>query len=140
MRLFQLPWLPEALLRLGRFKALADTVRQRARPDTVTLAALDRYRAPGALTGMLNWYRALWGKDLPASAELQIATPVLLIWGGRDAFAVRALAEASLLLCDNSRVVYLEDATHWVQHDEPERCIEALLDFLGRPADQSLFD
>ncbi|WP_076857628.1 alpha/beta fold hydrolase [Bradyrhizobium mercantei] len=144
VRFFQLPRLPEALLRLRRFKALADAVRQRARPDTVTAAALDRYRAawraPGALTGMLNWYRALWRKDLPASAKLRIRPPVLLIWGERDAFAVRALAEASLLLCESSQAVYLGDATHWVQHDEPERCIEALLDFLGRSTGQSPSD
>jgi pimeloyl-ACP methyl ester carboxylesterase len=141
VRFFQLPWLPEALLRQKRFKALADAVRQRARPDAVTAAALDRYRAawhaPGALTGMLNWYRAVWRKDLPRSSELRFMTPVLLIWGELDAFGVRALAEASLRLCENSQAIYLRDATHWVQHDEPERCIKALLDFLGSPTQQS---
>jgi len=39
---FQVPWLPEALLRQRRFKALADTVGERARPDTVTAATLSR--------------------------------------------------------------------------------------------------
>src|SRR5262249_30375678 len=135
VRFFQLPRLPEALLRRRRFKALADSVRQRARPDTVTAAALDRYRAvwraPGALTSMLNWYRAIRHKDLPASSKLRFMTPVLLIWGERDVYAVRAFAEASLRLCDNGQAIYLRDATHWVQHDEPERCITALLDFLG---------
>jgi epoxide hydrolase 4 len=141
VRFFQLPWLPETLLRRRRFKALADAVRQRARPNTVTAAELDRYRAawraPGALTGMLNWYRAVWRKDFPASSTLRFVTPVLLIWGERDAFVVRALAEASLLLCENSQAIYLRDATHWVQHDEPERCIAALLDFFGRSTEQS---
>jgi epoxide hydrolase 4 len=106
VRFFQMPWLPEALLRQRRFKALADGIRKRARPDTVTAAALDRYRAAwrasGALTGMLNWYRAFWRKGLPASSELRFMTPVLLIWGERDVYAVRALAEASLRLCENS--------------------------------------
>jgi epoxide hydrolase 4 len=138
---FQLPWLPEALLRQRRFKALADTVGQRARPDTVTAATLDRYRAgwrePGALTGMLNWYRAIWRRDLPPSSELRFITPILLIWGERDAFGVRALAEGSLRLCENGQAIYLKDATHWVQHDEPERCIKALLEFLGRSTRQS---
>ena len=144
VRFFRLPWLPEALLRQRRFKLLADTIRQRARPDTVTPAALDRYRkawrVPGALTGMLNWYRAIWRMDLPESAGLRLTTPVLLIWGERDAFGVRALAEASLRLCENSRSVYLKDATHWVQHDEPQRCIEALVDFLGRSSRRSPSD
>jgi pimeloyl-ACP methyl ester carboxylesterase len=43
---------------------------------------------------------------------------------------VRGLAEASLRLCDNGRVEYVKDATHWVQHDEPDRCRENLLGFL----------
>jgi pimeloyl-ACP methyl ester carboxylesterase len=136
VRFFRLPWLPEALLRRRHFKLLADTIRRRARPDNVTPATLDRYReawqAPGALTGMVNWYRALWRKDLPASTQLRLPTPLLLIWGERDAFGVRALAESSLRLCENGQAVYLKDATHWVQHDEPERCIRALLDFLSQ--------
>jgi epoxide hydrolase 4 len=136
VRFFQLPFLPEALLRQRGFKALADSVRRRARPDTVTPAALDRYRAawraPGALTGMLNWYRALWRKDLPASAGLRLMTPLLLIWGEQDPFGARALAEASVRLCENSQAIYLKDATHWVQHDEPQRCITACLSFFHR--------
>jgi epoxide hydrolase 4 len=133
VRFFQLPFLPEALLRQSGFKALADSVRRRARPDTVTPAALERYRAawraPGALTGMLNWYRAFWRKDLPASAGVRLMTPLLLIWGERDPFGARALAEASVRLCENSQAIYLKDATHWVQHDEPQRCITACLSF-----------
>jgi len=62
---------------------------------------------------------------------LRLLTPLLLIWGERDAFGVRALAESSLRLCENGQAFYLKDATHWVQHDEPERCIKALLDFLS---------
>lgn len=134
VRFFQLPWLPEALLRARRFKVLADALRDRARPDTVTPAALESYRAawraPGALTAMLNWYRAIWRKDLPASGSLRLTTPVLLIWGEREVFAVRDLAEESLRLCENHQAIYLEQATHWVQHDEPERCIAACLSFL----------
>jgi pimeloyl-ACP methyl ester carboxylesterase len=68
---------------------------------------------------------------------LRFTTPILLIWGERDAFGVRALAEVSLRLCQNGEAIYLKDATHWVQHDEPERCIKALLDFLGRSTRQS---
>jgi len=135
VNLFGLPWLPEFLLRQRRFKALADSVRQRADPAAVTAAELDRYRAawsvPGALTAMLNWYRAFLRKDLPASESLRIIPPVLLIWGERDVYGVRELAEASLKLCENGEAVYFENATHWVHHDEPERCRQALLEVLS---------
>jgi hypothetical protein len=46
---------------------------------------------------MLNWYRAIWRRNLPPSSELRLVTPILLIWGERNAFGVRALAEASLV-------------------------------------------
>ncbi len=132
VKFFRLPWLPELLLRQGRFRALAQSIS--ARPDTVTQEELGRYRAawsaPGALTGMLNWYRAFLRKDWPASTNRRIASRVLLIWGERDSFAVRDLVEASLRLCDNGRAEYVKDATHWVQHDEPEHCREILLKFL----------
>ena len=38
---------------------------------------------------------------------------------------MRDLAEESLRLCENHQAIYLEQATHWVQHDEPERCNQA---------------
>lgn len=134
VRFFRLPWLPETALRGRQFKALADALRARARPAGLTVAALERYRtawrAPGALTAMLNWYRALWRKDLPASTAVRLATPVLLIWGAREAYGRHRLAELSLGLCEHHREVLLEDATHWVQHDEPDRCMAAVLSFL----------
>jgi pimeloyl-ACP methyl ester carboxylesterase len=43
------------------------------------------------------------------------------------------LADRSLALCADARPLFLENATHWAQHDEPERCLAAMLDFLGRP-------
>jgi pimeloyl-ACP methyl ester carboxylesterase len=134
VRFFRLPWLPELLLRRRRFQALVQGVSERARSGTLTPEELEPYRAawsvPGALTAMLNWYRALLRKDLPASTSCRIASPVLLIWGERDSYCGRGLAEASLRLCDNGRVEYVKDATHWVQHDEPDRCRENLLGFL----------
>jgi pimeloyl-ACP methyl ester carboxylesterase len=134
VQFFRLPWLPELLLRQGRFRALVQSISERARPGTVKPEELERYRAawsaPGALTAMLNWYRAFLRKDLPASTNCRIASRVLLIWGERDSYCVRDLAEASLRLCDNGRAEYVKNATHWVQHDEPERCRELLLEFL----------
>jgi hypothetical protein len=44
---------------------------------------------------------------------------------------VRDLVERSLTLCDSASAVYL-DASHWVQHDEPERVNALMLNFLGR--------
>jgi pimeloyl-ACP methyl ester carboxylesterase len=37
-------------------------------------------------------------------------------------------------MCDEGADLFiLENATHWVQHDEPQRVNELILDFLQRP-------
>ena len=135
--LFRLPRLPELLLRRNRFAALVRGLEQRATDDGLKQAELDRYRAawavPGALTAMINWYRAFMRRDLRLSAGLRIKLPVLLIWGEQDPYGVRELAEGSLALCDNGRSIYLPSASHRVHHDERELCSEAVLDFMRRP-------
>jgi len=134
VQLFRLPYLPELLLRRRDFAALAQGLATASRPDAFSAADLARYRAawsmPGALTGMLNWYRAFLRKDLPPSSACRIAVPSLVIWGVEDAYAERGLADSSLELCERGRLVALERASHWTQHDEPERVGVLLLEFL----------
>ena len=131
--LFRLPRLPELLLRRNRFAALVRGLEERATEDGLTHVEFDRYRAawaaPGALTAMINGYRAFMRRDLRLSSGLRIKLPVLLIWGEQDPYGVRELAEDSLRLCDDGRSIYLPSASHWVHHDERERCREAVLDF-----------
>lgn len=130
--LFQIPGLPEALLRAGDFRLMKRAMRTSSRPGTFSEADLDRYRAaweePGALTAMLNWYRAL-----PRSAVVteRVTIPTLVIWGAQDRFLQPGLAEASLALCDDGRILRIDNATHWVQHEEPERVNAAMLEFLA---------
>ncbi|MGO8921286.1 MAG: alpha/beta fold hydrolase [Stellaceae bacterium] len=134
VQFFRLPYLPELLLRRRDFAALRQGLATASRPDAFGEADLARYRAawsvPGALTGMLNWYRALLRTELPPSSACRIAVPSLVIWGLEDAYAERKLADASLGLCERGRLVALERASHWVQHDEPERVGALLLEFL----------
>ena len=89
--------------------------------------------APGALTATIHYYRAVWRKPFLPAARYRIESPVLAIWGERDAYAMPELAEASVRLCAEGRVVRLPQSTHWVQHDEPERVTELLAEFLGTP-------
>jgi epoxide hydrolase 4 len=130
---FRLPWLPEFLIRQRNFKALADALREAKRPEACSDADLARYReawsVPGTLTGMVNWYRAALAKNIPSGNPGRVTVPTLIVWGNSDKYGIPALAERSGKLCDNASVVYL-DASHWVQHDEPKRVNELLLDFL----------
>ena len=61
---------------------------------------------------------------------VRIAIPTLLIWGARDKFIGREAAQPSIDLCAHGRLVFIEEATHWVQHEEPERVNELIVDFL----------
>jgi pimeloyl-ACP methyl ester carboxylesterase len=132
---FQLPWLPEAVLGARRHAALRQTLLRTSRRGTFTRTDLDRYEEawaePGALTAMLNWYRAL--RLRPPSRDARVHTPTLVIWGTHDQALERGLAEASLALCDEGRIVWLEAAGHWVHLEEAAAVNAALVDFLRAP-------
>jgi pimeloyl-ACP methyl ester carboxylesterase len=132
---FQLPRLPEAALRRNNWRGLVRGLIGSSRPGTFTEADLQRYREawsrPGAITTMIHWYRAAIRARPPAPAEPRVSVPTLLIWGARDSFIRRAVADASLARCDRGRLVMFEEATHWVQHEEPDRVNRLLLDFLA---------
>jgi epoxide hydrolase 4 len=134
VRFFGIRYLPELLLRQRNFLALAQSFKDVIVPEAFTPNDLRRYRAawsqPGALTSMLNWYRALLRRPMPPSEQFRVRVPTLVIWGIQDIFAARDLADVSARLCDNAHVAYLERSTHWVQHDEPERVGKLLLEFL----------
>jgi pimeloyl-ACP methyl ester carboxylesterase len=132
---WQLPRLPEWSLGRRDFRALATALRKTSRPGTFTDADLAVYRQawaqPGALTGMLNWYRAAVRHRPPVPRDPRVRVPTLIIWGGRDRFLKAKLAGASLRYCDDGRLELLPWASHWVHLEEPERVNRLLTDFLG---------
>ncbi|HEY4943219.1 MAG TPA: alpha/beta fold hydrolase [Rhizomicrobium sp.] len=132
VRAFQVPFLPEALMRSGNYRALVGALREAKAPLSDEEADLYRaaWRQPGALTAMLNWYRAILRHRFEPIAPGSIRVPVQIIWGRQDRYALPALAEASRALCADARLTFLDDATHWVAHDEPERVNVILLEFL----------
>ena len=131
---FQLPWLPEALAQLRNWNLLAQALRMSSRPGTFTDEDLEAYRQawsqPRAYTSMLNWYRAVVQRHLTPPESPRITVPTLLIWGAQDRFLAREMAQQSIDLCDDGRLVFVEEATHWVQHEEAERVNELMTSWL----------
>jgi pimeloyl-ACP methyl ester carboxylesterase len=131
---FQLPRLPEALLRARNFAPLRRALTTTSRPGVFAPEDLDRYVAawsqPGALTAMLNYYRALRRRPTVGATPARVRPPTLVVWGGRNAFLERHLFKASLDLCDRGAGLFLDDASHWVHLEEAKTVTAALLRFL----------
>jgi epoxide hydrolase 4 len=131
---FALPWLPERIVRAKNFRFFRRFVRD-ARP-AYTPEEMEQYieawSQPGALTGMIDYYRfsvrqAPWKA---AAAILPVSAPTLVIWGGRDRYLGQQLAEPERSDVPNlDRVERLPNASHWVHHDEADRVSELLIDF-----------
>jgi pimeloyl-ACP methyl ester carboxylesterase len=122
---FQIPLLPEMLIQRNDWSRAVKALLNSSRPDTFTDNDLERYREawsrPWAFRSMINWYRvALRVKTKPSRFPL-IPVPTLLIWGTEDKFLGREMAEPSIEKCENGQLVFIEGATHWVQHEEPEQ-------------------
>jgi pimeloyl-ACP methyl ester carboxylesterase len=96
-------------------------------------ADISRYREawsqPGAAKGMFNWYRASLRSRPRRVPSQRVTVPALLIWGARDRFLGRELAQPSIDLCDEGNLIFIEEASHWVQHEEPQQVNNLLLDF-----------
>jgi pimeloyl-ACP methyl ester carboxylesterase len=134
MFFFQLPKLPEVALSAGGWRGLRWFIDTSNRADTFTGDDLARYREawsqPGAFTGMLNWYRALFRGDAPDPPTMTVEPPTMLVWGTQDPYLHREMAPASVDYCENGRLELIEDATHWVHHEVADRVNDLLLEFL----------
>jgi len=130
---FQLPILPEALLRRNDFALLARLMARALRgdPERDTLLAAYRkaWRQPGALTAALNYYRAVL-RTRPPSVPSRIDTPTLLIWGERDPHLGVQLTEGTRPWVPNLEIERIPEAGHWAHLDAPERVNARILAFL----------
>lgn len=133
--LFQIPRLPEWLLSAGDFWGMHWLMRASSRPDTFTREDLAAYRSaweqPGALTGMLNYYRALTRNPPAGLPSPRITVATLLIWGMKDQVFLHQVVQESIGLCDDGRLELIPEGTHWVQHDAPAKVNRLIVDFLA---------
>lgn len=134
MFFFQLPWLPEQAVRVDDWRAFRYGFEHDARAGAFTPEDIDRYREawsqPGAITATMNYYRASMRRP-PGRGRHEltpISAPTLVIWGERDRYLSSSLAEPDRTDVPGlERVVRIPEASHWVQHDEPDRVSELLI-------------
>lgn len=134
MLFFQLPRLPEWSVGRNDYDFMVTTMREGARSGTFSKTDFERYRRAwaeeGALTAMLNWYRALFRHREEPPRE-RVRPPTLIIWGENDQALVKKMAPKSLDYCDEGDLEQFSNATHWIPHEYPDRVANLLLDHLG---------
>ena len=103
---------------------------------------LDDWRRPGALTAMLNWYRAS-AIHVPAPGEEaepplwtrmpfpRLAMPTLVIWGLKDAALLPVQLAGLHDLVEDLRIVTSPSAGHFITWEEPGTVTSAIRDFLA---------
>jgi pimeloyl-ACP methyl ester carboxylesterase len=129
---FQLPVLPELFFSAFDFRAGTRALLRSSRSGTFSEEDLALYRAawsqPGALTAMINWYRALFRHRIKFP-DRTVRVPTRILWGERDAFLLAEMAQLSLRYCAKGELITFPGATHWLLHEEPARVSELLIDF-----------
>ena len=132
MFFFQIPELPEAVARLDNFKFFLKPMREEPtnpvafEPSDIA-RYVEAYSKEGALTAMVNWYRAIVRGKAVKVARTDVKA--LILWGELDPHLGRELATPSPELVPNAHVVFVPGATHWLQHDAPARVNEELIAF-----------
>jgi epoxide hydrolase 4 len=136
---FQIPGLPEyGLLRNG-----AEPIRQAFRNMAVDKsrfprADLDLYAAaasrPGAMTAMLNYYRALIRhRKTVKLGDGRIDTPTLMIWGEEDTALNIHCTEGTAAWVPRLTLHRLPGVSHWVQQEAPEQVNALITTWLDQP-------
>ena len=134
---FQLPGLPEWAFgrnraRIIRRAFVGMAVDKSRFPKEVTDIYADAAMRPGALTAMINYYRALLRMpDFANIGDGRIETPTLMIWGEEDKALGIWCTEGVAQWVPNLTLRRLPGVSHWVQQEAPEHVNALLSDWLA---------
>lgn len=104
---------------------------------------LETWSQPGALTSMLNWYRAaktvvpeidapvIEDSDLDVSQIGIIKTPTLVIWGMQDNLLLPCQLDGLDTLVPFVEIRKVEDAGHGLLHEQPQKIVALMQTWLG---------
>ncbi len=128
---FNVPYLPELVLADNDWEMIQRLHGPAVADDEVEVIKWTISR-PGAITGALNYYRALlsdeqmdhgervWPQGLPPTRERRCPIPTTVVWGLHDfALEIGAMATIEDWHSDVT-IVRVPDAGHWVQRDAPD--------------------
>ncbi len=136
MVFFQLPGVPERAMTANGAQAIRNAFHGMAIDKThFTPDVLDRYardaQRPGAMTGMINWYRAAFrigGKLRGPWPKIEI--PTLIVWGEEDAALGVELLDGTDAHVADLTIRRLPGVSHWVQQEAPDKVNAILAEWL----------
>jgi pimeloyl-ACP methyl ester carboxylesterase len=111
-------------------------------PEAERRQYISEWSQPGALTAMLNWYRASKVKVPPPGVTLplpqwilgafpKVEVPTLVIWGMKDKALLPVQLDGLDRLVTDLHIVRIPNAGHFVPWEAPESVISALAPFLA---------
>ena len=126
---FQIPGLPEHLLGKNNARGVGEMIRNtfvdpEKFPQEVAEVFSRNANQPGALTAMINYYRALRGNTNRSKRQNSdfpiIKTPTLMIWGEEDVALSKETTYGTEQYVTSLEIRYLPKVSHWVQQESPE--------------------
>ena len=123
-------------------KSFSRHVDLRLIPETERQQYIADWSQPGALTAMLNWYRASKVKVPPPGVTLPlpqwllgafptVKVPTLVIWGMQDKALLPSQLDGLDRLVEDLHVVRIPDAGHFAPWQAPDEVVAALRPFLA---------
>jgi pimeloyl-ACP methyl ester carboxylesterase len=111
-------------------------------PEAEKQQYLAEWSQPGALTAMLNWYRASQVVVPPPGATVplpdwllrafpKVKVPTLVVWGMKDSALLPVQLDGLDQLVEDLRIVPLPNAGHFAPWEAPDEVASALRDFLA---------
>lgn len=127
MGMFQLPWLPEQLL--SKRGGGLDLALRKGGSTPEDIERLQRDIIDyGALTGGLNWYRALPFAP-PSWSRTKVRVPTTFVWSDHDVALGRWGAEHTAEWVEaDYEFVELAGVSHWIPTQAPDALAEAILE------------
>jgi pimeloyl-ACP methyl ester carboxylesterase len=102
-------------------------IYQRKLSDSAISENIRRLAEPGALTSVLNWYRAL----NPEVRIGKISVPALYIWGSQDlALGETAAMDTASYMSGPYHFKKLEGRSHWLLEEVPDQVSELVLEHI----------
>lgn len=121
---FQTPKIPEKFLSSNHYKAMKNMMLISSNTGAFTHEDLQQYEASwsqrNALTSMINWYRAMPAGTMGQISNREVTVPVRMIWGRKDHFLSLTLAKESIKMCSDGKLTMVQEATHWIHHEQPD--------------------